>query len=631
MTGFPHDLSAPEERPLALGLDALMARRRDDGHWCFELEADVTIPAEYILMRHYLADIDEGLEARMAATIRTMRGAEGGWPLFHDGPFDLSATVKAYFALKAAGDSPDAPHMTEARNAILAHGGAERANVFTRILLALFGQVPWNAVPAMPVEIMLLPPWSPFHLDKVSYWSRTVIVPLLVLMTLRPRALNPKGIGVAELFRQRPEAVDDWLRHPEPGRLTSLFRWLDGAVRSLSPRLPQGSRQKAIDRARAFVRERLNGQDGLGAIFPAMVNAVLMFRTLGDDKEFRIALNAVHRLVVDGERTTCQPCFSPVWDTALACHAVLEAGGDVTAPLGWLAERQVLDLAGDWSRRRPGLAPGGWAFQYNNPHYPDLDDTAVVVMALHRADPARYRERIARAEAWVRGLQSVNGGWGAFDADNTHHHLNHIPFADHGALLDPPTADVTARCLGMLVQLGAPRHDQQVAHAIAFLLDEQEPDGSWFGRWGTNHIYGTWSVLSAFNALGMNEAPPVRRAVEWLLERQRTDGGWGESGESYWPARRAAPFPVSTPTQTAWALLALMAAGEAEHPAVTHGIRYLAGTQAPDGLWEERHYTAVGFPRVFYLRYHGYPAIFPIWALARYHRLRQGDGMHWGL
>ncbi|MGE5515772.1 MAG: squalene--hopene cyclase [Bacteroidota bacterium] len=617
---------SPADHALAAGMAALMARRHDDGHWCFELEADVTIPAETILLGHYLDRIDSGRQARMAEYIRATRTAEGGWPLFAHGPFDLSASVKGYFALKAAGDPPDALHMVEARAAILARGGAAQANVFTRILLALFAQVPWRAVPAMPVEIMILPKWSPFHIDKVSYWSRTVIVPLLVVMAQRPTARNPHGIAIPELFTRPPHEVRDWLRPSAPGLLPQGFRWLDTAVRAAEPYLSKTNRQRAIAEAVLWVRERLNGEHGLGAIFPAMVNAALMFDCLGMETERAVALDALDRLVVDGDRTYCQPCLSPVWDTALAAHAVLEAGGDPSPALDWLAARQIVDVAGDWARQRPGLEPGGWAFQYANDHYPDLDDTAVVAMALHRADARRHAVAIARAETWVRGLQSRNGGWGAFDADNTHFHLNAIPFADHGALLDPPTADVTARCVGFLAQLGAGPDDPALKAAIRFLLREQEDDGSWFGRWGTNYIYGTWSVLSALNAAGYPaDAAPIRHAVAWLLARQRGDGGWGESGESYWPERRAKALHTSTPSQTAWALLALMAAGEGTHPAVARGIAFLADSQTEDGSWAEDSFTAVGFPRVFYLRYHGYPLIFPVWALARYHALLHGN------
>jgi squalene-hopene/tetraprenyl-beta-curcumene cyclase len=618
---------------LAIAAENLIARQREDGHWVFELEADATIPSEYVLLRHFLGDVDPSIESRIGVYLRRVQGEHGGWPLYHGGPLNVSCSVKAYFALKLIGDPPEAPHMARARNAILAHGGAAKANVFTRIQLALYGEVPWRAVPAMPVEIMLLPRWFPFHLDKVSYWSRTVMVPLLVLMALRPRARNPKGIGIAELFLRPPALERRWGPHRERTLVASIFKAVDRALHAAAPVWPKGGHGPAIERAIAFVRDRLNGEHGLGAIYPAMANTVMMFDRLGDRipaAERETARAAVERLVVvRGDEAYCQPCLSPVWDTALAAHALLETGGHderVRRALDWLAERQVLDVVGDWAVRRPRLAPGGWPFQYANAHYPDLDDTAVVVMALHRADRARYRAAIERAVAWVLGMQSGNGGWGAFDADNTALYLNHIPFSDHGALLDPPTADVTARCLGMLVQVGHDARHPAVARALAFLRAEQEPDGSWFGRWGTNYIYGTWSVLCALNAAGVpHDAPEVRRGAEWLLAHQRPDGGWGEDGGSYFEGAPRGTASASTPSQTAWALLGLMAAGRVGHPAVERGIRYLGATQRPDGGWDEPQYTAVGFPRVFYLRYHGYGSHFPTWALARHRSLRASN------
>jgi squalene-hopene/tetraprenyl-beta-curcumene cyclase len=613
---------------------ALLARQRADGHWAFELEADATISAEFILLHHYLDRIDPDLEAQIARFLRAGQGADGGWPLFRGGALNLSCTVKAYFALKAAGDPIDAPHMARARSAILARGGASRCNVFTRILLALWGEVPWRAVPVMPVEIMLLPRWFPFHIDKVSYWSRTVLVPLLVVMAQRPRARNPRRVTIGELFVEPPEAVRDWIRGPTRSAWSFGFVVLDRLLRAVEPRFPTASRRRAIDAAARFVVDRLNGEDGLGGIFPAMVNSLLMLECLGYDPDYplcRTVYAAIDKLVArDGERRYCQPCLSPVWDTALACHALGEVGDPridaaLRRALDWLAHRQVLDVIGDWAAARPSLRPGGWAFQYANPYYPDVDDTAAVALLLDRFDRAGYRPAIGRAAEWILGMQSRNGGWGAFDADNTHYRLNHIPFADHGALLDPPTADVSARCLGLLAQLGYPADHPAITAAIAFLKREQEAEGSWFGRWGTNYIYGTWSVLAAFNAAQIDPAgPEIRRAVGWLLDRQRPDGGWGETAESYWPSMRRGEAPYSSASQTAWALLGLMAAGEVGHDAVARGIAYLLATQDEDGNWHEPWFTAVGFPRVFYLRYHGYPAYFPLWALARYRRLSAG-------
>ncbi|NUB19434.1 squalene--hopene cyclase [Azospirillum formosense] len=617
---------------VAEATDALIRRQQADGHWVFELEADATIPSEYLLLHHILDEIDPELEAGLAAFIRGRQGKDGGWPLFFGGAMDISCSVKAYFALKAAGDSPDAPHMRRAREAILARGGAARCNVFTRILLAQFGQIPWRAVPAMPVEVMNLPPWSPFHISRISYWSRTVVVPLLVVMAHRLRARNPRGIGIAELFTEPPEEVRNWHSNTSRGGWATLFRALDAALHAVEPRLPANGRQTAIDRAVRFVTERLNGEDGLGAIFPAMVNAVLMFHCLGlppDHPDAATARRALRGLMVrQPGRVYCQPCLSPVWDTAIICNALLETGSPrarAAARRGadWLIDRQILDVAGDWAWQRPGLASGGWAFQYNNAHYPDTDDTAMVVMALQRLDADRYEEPIRRARDWIVGMQSRNGGWGAFDAENQHDFLNHIPFADHGALLDPPTSDVTARCVMMLARLGEGRDTVPTRRGLTFLEREQESDGSWFGRWGTNYVYGTWSALEALNAAGVpHAAPAVQRAAQWLLAHQRADGGWGEDGASYWPGNPRGEGPVSTASQTAWALLGLMAAGKGNHPAVDRGVDYLLSARDAEGLWSEEPFTAVGFPRVFYLKYHGYAASFPLWALARYRALR---------
>ncbi len=637
-----HALSLEEvERRVRAASGALVSRQRPDGHWCFELEADATIPAEYVLFRHFRGEApDLDLERKIGVYLRRIQGDHGGWPLFHDGPFDVSASVKAYFALKMIGDDPEAEHMRRARDAVLAHGGAAASNVFTRFLLALYGQIPWRGTPAMPVEIMLLPRWFPFHLSKISYWARTVLVPLLVLQALKPRAKNPRGVGVGELFVAPPETVRHWPKgaHQSPGWIR-FFDAVDALLKRAEPHFPPATRKRAIDRAAAFVVERLNGADGLGAIFPAMANSVLMFDAIGrpsDHPHVVAARELIERLlVVKSDEAYCQPCVSPVWDTALAAHALLEVGGEAAeatadAGLAWLKPRQVLDVKGDWAERRPDVRPGGWAFQYANAHYPDLDDTAVVAMALDRAGRrggAGAGAAIERAREWIEGLQSRDGAWGAFDADNTHHVLNNIPFADHGALLDPPTADVTARCVSMLAQLGETRETSApLARGLDALIARQEPDGSWFGRWGMNYVYGTWSALSALNAAGVDPgAPAVRRAASWLVRIQNDDGGWGEGGDSYgldYKGYRASP---STASQTAWALLALMAAGEIDKPAVARGVAFLAATQGADGFWDEPFHTATGFPRVFYLRYHGYSKVFPLWALARYRNLKRAN------
>jgi squalene-hopene/tetraprenyl-beta-curcumene cyclase len=630
--------------------DVLLAQQRPDGHWVFELEADATIPAEYVLLRHYLGEpVDTGLEQKIAVYLRRIQGSHGGWPLFAEGDLDISATVKAYFALKMIGDSIDADHMRRAREAVLARGGAEKANVFTRIMLALFAFIPWRAVPVMPIEIMLLPRWFPFHLDKISYWSRTVIVPLLVLMAKKPQARNTKGVRIDELFIEPPQRIGHSPKAPQQKATWFwFFRAVDNVLRATEPFFPNRSRQRAFDAAAAWVSERLNGEDGLGAIFPAMANSVMMYDVLGypeDHPQRAIARKSVEKLLAVHEHEAyCQPCVSPIWDTGLVCHALLEAGGEhIEAQdkhgLDWLVPKQILDVRGDWIARRPELRPGGWAFQYANAHYPDVDDTAVVAMAMDRVQSKSgakdFEPSLARAREWIVGMQSENGAWGAFDADNEFYYLNNIPFADHGALLDPPTEDVTARCVSMLAQFGETvANSAPVQRAVDYLRRTQLAEGSWYGRWGMNYIYGTWSVLCALNTAGVDHgAPEMRKAVDWLVRIQNEDGGWGEDGASYKLDYRGYEEAPSTASQTAWALLGLMAGGEVDHPAVARGIKYLTANQGTDGFWDEPRYTATGFPRVFYLRYHGYSKFFPLWAMARYRNLKSGNThqVAWGM
>jgi squalene-hopene/tetraprenyl-beta-curcumene cyclase len=630
--------------------DALLRRQREDGHWVFELEADATIPAEYIMLRRFFGQHDPVREAAIGQYLRRLQAqqapsAAGGWPLYHAGKIDISCSVKAYFALRLIGDPADAPHMIRAREAILAAGGAAKSNVFTRCTLALFGQVPWHAVPVMPPELILLPRWFPFHIGKISYWARTVLVPLTVVMARRPQPVAPIGVDIGELFATPPDEVRDWpggAHQQEPW--SSLFKAVDKALQRAQRLFPRTHRIRAEAACEKFVTERLNGEDGLGAIYPAMANAIFMYHVMGvaeSDPRMTTAWAAIEKLVcerADGE-TYVQPCLSPIWDTALVAHALLEAGGAeaeqaVGRGVEWLLTREITEVRGDWAWQRPHLKPGGWAFQYENAHYPDVDDTAVVVLAMDRhrratgTAPPGTDQAIERAVDWTIGMQSRGGGWGAFDADNTHHYLNHIPFADHGALLDPPTADVTGRCLAMLAQLGE-ASQKPAREAVAYLLAEQEADGAWYGRWGVNYVYGTWSALTALNAAGLpHEHAAMRRAVAWLEARQNPDGGWGEDGDTYPERGGTAPDggsrrnSASTSSQTAWALLALLAAGEADNPAVARGAAYLLRCQTEAGEWDEDDYSGTGFPRVFYLRYHGYRRIFPLWALARLRNLQ---------
>lgn len=628
-----HSKALNLDKAITQAHNALLNMQDKQGYWVFELEADCTIPAEYIMMMHYLGDIDEKLQAKIAVYLRSRQSADGSYPLFTGGQGEISCSVKVYYALKMAGDDIDAPHMAKLREWILSQGGAAKANVFTRIALATFEQLPWRGVPYIPVEIMLFPKWFPFHIDKVSYWSRTVMIPLFILCTLKATAKNPHKINVLELFVTHPDEEKHYF--PERTLLNKFFLGLDKLGRSTRPLIPQKAHELAIKKAHDWFVERLNGEDGLGAIFPAMVNAYEALLLLGYDKNHELVVTARKAidklLVINDHDAYCQPCLSPVWDTGLTALALQEV--QKTAPsqatseslaraYAWLKTKQLIDEPGDWQISRPNVKGGGWAFQFNNPHYPDVDDTAVVAFAMAESDKAdALAESIADATQWIAQMQSKNGGYGAFDVDNTYYYLNEIPFADHGALLDPPTADVSARC-AMLMGKMAQNHPEYAAaleRTITYLRSEQEPDGSWFGRWGTNYVYGTWSVLLALEQTNLPKTDTMyTKAAAWLKSVQRADGGWGEDNYSYHDTSASGKYRFSTAFQTAWAVLALCAAGEATCPEVKAGIDFILRSQNANGVWSDNCFTAPGFPKVFYLKYHGYDKFFPLWALARY-------------
>ena len=620
--------------------DKLLSLQHADGYWVFELEADCTMPAEYVMMMHFVDDIDEALQAKIAVYLRSRQAEDGSYPLFTGGKGDLSCSVKAYYALKMSGDDINAPHMTKLRKWILSEGGAAKANVFTRIALATFQQLPWRGVPYIPVEIMLFPKWFPFHLDKVSYWSRTVMIPLFIICTLKAKAKNPNNVSILELFVTHPDEEQHYF--PERTMLNKFFLGLDKLGRMTRPLIPKNAHELAIEKARVWIVERLNGEDGLGAIMPAMVGAYESLLLLGYDKNHELVLTArkaIDKLLVINEKDAyCQPCLSPVWDTglsALALEEVLKAhpprppskGGETLQSLSraydWLKSKQLTDEPGDWRISRPNVkGGGGWAFQFNNPHYPDVDDTAVVAFAMAESENAKlHDDSIHQATHWIMEMQSKNGGYGAFDVDNTAYYLNEIPFADHGALLDPPTSDVSARCAMLMAKVAKnhPEYAEPLARTIAYLRTEQEADGSWFGRWGTNYIYGTWSVLLALEQTNLPKTDPMyTKAVAFLKSVQRADGGWGEDNYSYHDTSFSGKYHFSTAFQTAWAVLALCAAGEGKSAEVKAGIDFILRTQQADGVWNDKCFTAPGFPKVFYLKYHGYDKFFPLWALARY-------------
>ena len=621
----------PNQRALDLAATALLGRQSADGHWRFDLEADVTISSEYVMLRRFFGSTEVEREKRIANYLKRRQLNNGSWALYHGGPGDISATVKAYFCLKMIGHGKNELHMMKARQWIRANGGAEAVNVFTRITLAIFGQIPWRTVPAMPVEIMFLPSWWFFNLSKVSYWSRCVIVPLLVIFSKKPQIELSEQEGVKELFLSEPMSLRNLDSFGKGRFLKNCFIALDRVLKTIDPLVPNFIRNKAVSLAEKWMREHTKGTGGIGAIYPAIANAAMALKLLGakeDDLDFRRQMTAIEELVLDSENETyCQPCVSPIWDTCLSLSALSEGGAPNDHPavrkaVEWLFDNQIF-VSGDWSENTNGLESGGWAFQYENDKYPDVDDTGMVLMALLRAgahEKSAKKKRLNQALNWVLGMQNPDGSWGAFDVENDCSYLNNIPFADHGALVDPGTADLTARCIELLAMLGYNKESPAVARALEFLRSDQEVDGSWYGRWGVNYIYGTWSVLAALAAIGEDMAKPyVRKAVHWLEEHQNTDGGWGESCNTY-DDKALKGCGISTASQTAWAMLGLMAANESGSDFVRRGADYLVRTQNSNGEWDEEEYTGTGFPKVFYLRYHGYSRYFPVWALSVYRR-----------
>ncbi len=597
-----------------------------EGCFVYELEADCTIPAEYIMLMHFLGEIDLKLEKKISKYLLESQSNDGGWPLFYNGESNISASVKAYYALKLSGISPSTTKMKKAKKFIQKNGGAESVNVFTKVSLALFNQISWKAIPYMPIEIIKFPKWFPFNIYKISYWSRTVLIPLLIILHKKPIANNPNGVSIDELFLdqdRRPKNV----REIEDKKIISyIFLLIDKISRKLFPIIfSKNYKQKCIEKSYKWIIERLNGEDGLGGIFPAMVNALIAMKIDKKsrfDRDILIAKKAINNLVVEKRDSAyCQPCVSPVWDTGWMGHVLMESNKNVDDLVDWFLRKEI-KLKGDWCVGKKEISPGGWAFQFNNDFYPDVDDTALVGMFLDRYNRTKQNKKIKdcleRTRKWIISMQSKNGGWGAFDVNNDHSYLNSIPFADHGALLDPPTADVSARCISFLKQQNDSRNDDSIKKGLNYLISEQENDGSWFGRWGTNYIYGTWSVLCALNLLEFPKKKEVlKKSTEYLKSMQRNDGGWGEDAKSYFKGHENY-VKESTPSQTAWAIMGLISAGELDSREVEKGTQYLLQNNLE---WEEKYYTAVGFPKVFYLKYHGYSKYFPLLAISKIQNL----------
>lgn len=615
--------------------DYLVKQQQPDGHWVAELTADTTLTAEYIMLMHMLGRVDEEKQRKGINYIRTNQLANGGWNIYHAGPSEITATVKAYFAGKLAGYSPDEPWMRRARECALRLGGVTEVNCFCKFYLAVMGQYDWEGVPAIPPELVLLPRWFYMNVYAMSSWSRAIVVPLSIIAARRPSFAIPADKGIAELYRVSRDKVDHRLsKGDNPWK--NLFIDVDYLLRHYEENPSRIMRRYSIKQAEKWVCEHLRKSGGLGAIWPAIYNTILAFKCLDypdDHPLLKKSIQDIEDLGVDeGDSFHMTPCVSPVWDTAWAALALSESGVPNNDPIltkacDWLLTKEAREY-GDWKWRALPCEPSGWYFEYENEFYPDCDDSPVVLMALQKSaasDSKAKADACRRGFSWQMAMQNTDGGWGAFDRNNNREILVHIPWHDFGALLDPSTADLTGRTLEIMGWLGCTMEDERVRRAVRFLKAEQEEDGSWYGRWGVNYLYGTWSVLYGLHKIGEDMTKPyVRKAVAWLTKMQKADGGWGETIASYedpdlkWVGD-------STPSQTAWALLGLMAAGEQESDAVKRGVDYLLTNQTAEGTWEEDYWTGTGFPRVFYLKYNYYRHYFPLLALARYRQLTEQD------
>ncbi len=627
-------ISDKVEQAAAQAQKALLELQHPDGYWWAELEANVTITSEYIMLRSFLGLADADRFSRMANYILSQQLDNGGWSIYHGDGGDLSTTVEAYLALKLAGLQTTLPEMQQARQFILSRGGPLQSRVFTRIFLALFGQVSWRGIPTMPVEFVLLPLWTGLSIYELSSWSRATVVPLSVVMAYQPVCPLPPDRGVRELFHPWEDPLRDHrVRLKKNGlSLDNLFVFSDKLLKVYQGHPYPPLRQWALRRAEEWILTHQEETGDWGGIQPAMLNSILALHCLGYSNKHRaikLGLEAMEFFTLAaGNRLWLQSCISPIWDTALSVRALTASGLQGTHPAvskacQWILQQQIF-RRGDWSVKNPYLAAGGWAFEFHNNWYPDIDDSAVVLMSLAEGlqEPQQHRTALDRGVHWCLGMQSQNGGFAAFDTDNTKAWLNHIPFADLKALIDPPTEDVTSRVLEMMGMFGYTADHVAASKAIAFLKSAQQPDGCWYGRWGVNYIYGTWSVLCGLKGIGEDMSSPyIRRAVAWLQDHQNEDGGWGETCASYKYPELRGQGP-STASQTAWALLGLIAAGEAGSPAVAKGIRYLVQTQTPSGRWEEPYFTGTGFPQHFMIRYHLYRDYFPLMALGNYLKSR---------
>ncbi|UCD11773.1 MAG: squalene--hopene cyclase [Nitrospinaceae bacterium] len=647
-----NDALSPEKQPIARkarpitqdGLDAaiensrnyLLSRQAQEGYWVDELESNATITAELIFFMHFTGQVDLEKQEKMARYLLGIQREDGSWPLYYGGPCDINSTVECYMALKIAGRSLDAPEMARAREAILKNGGIRATRVFTKIFLAMLGQISWKHVPAVPVEIILLPDNFPFNIYEISSWSRGTVVPLSIVYAHRPVHRLPKEKGVAELFTEQDRALGFKADGHAFSSWHNFFIHLDGWIKVVGRCPWKPLRKKALVKAEQWVLDHQEDEGDFAGIQPAMLNSLLALHYQGYDKDhpaFVRGMEAVERFLIDrGDHMCMQACVSPLWDTAITLNALMDSGLPGNHPAlvkagEWILGKQVVKR-GDWQVKRPHAEPGGWAFEFYNELYPDTDDTAEILIALNRIaipDTAWKEKETGRALAWLLHMQSNNGGWAAFDVENDKEILNEIPFADHKALLDPPTTDVSSRILWALGNLGFSREHPKVRKAIDFVKRNQETDGCWWGRWGVNYIYGTFLALNGLRSIGENMDDEFsQKAARWLMDHQNEDGGWGETCESYSnPALRGQG--ASTASQTAWAILGLVAAGKAGEESTARGVSHLIDRQNESDTWWEPEFTGTGFPEHFYIKYHMYQHFFPLMALSRYRSARQSQ------
>jgi squalene-hopene/tetraprenyl-beta-curcumene cyclase len=617
----------------------LLRQQRPDGHWCGELLVDSTLCSDYVLFMHWCGDVDPQLQLRCVQHIVRRQLPDGGWNIYYGGPSEVNASVKAYFALKLAGCSADAPFMREARANIMRLGGIPQMNTFSKLYLALLGQFPWKYLPTIPVEMVLLPSWAPFHIYKMSSWSRAMLVPLSIISHFKPTRVLPGEKQLHELYPLGTEQTDLRLPRSEPfWTWRNFFLRVDDTLKFLHPLRLRPMRRRALEEAERWMLERIGeGSDGLATVFPAMLNCLIALRALGYSRKNPVYLKAekdfAGLFVDDPDDFRIQPCFSPVWDTAINIIALAESGASPEHPAlqkaaEWLVKKEVR-MRGDWTVNNPHPEASGWAFEYDNVYYPDTDDTAMVLMALRLVrpqDPHSLDELFRRAIGWQLSFQCKDGGWAAFDKNVTTQWLEDVPFADHNAILDPTCSDLTARTLELFGYIDFDRNHPSVRHALRYLIETQEDDGSWYGRWGVNYTYGTWQVLRGLRAIGQEMSQDwILRGRDWLESCQNSDGGWGETCSTYEnPATKG--IGESTASQTAWAVMGICACGDLDRPSIQRGLRYLLSLQQLDGSWEEPQTTGTGFPGVFYLKYDMYRQNFPLLALATYINYRRGLG-----